>query len=62
MAAAYERWGKGQHPARLNLGDCFAYALAEEYHCPLLFVGQDFARTDVKACIRPSPSGEGVAP
>jgi ribonuclease VapC len=51
MAAAYDRWGKGKHPARLNLGDCFAYALAEEHGCPLLFVGDDFARTDVKGCL-----------
>lgn len=47
VAAAYERWGKGVHPAGLNLGDCFAYALAKERACPLLFVGDDFSRTDV---------------
>ena len=51
VANAYARWGKGVHPAGLNFGDCFAYALAEEYGCPLLFVGRDFARTDVRpAC------------
>jgi uncharacterized protein with PIN domain len=44
---AWRRFGKGRHPAGLNLGDCFAYALAIEYGCPLLFVGDDFARTDV---------------
>lgn len=46
-ADAYRRWGKGFHPAKLNFGDCFAYALAQEYGCSLLFVGNDFARTDV---------------
>ena len=47
VASAYARWGKGLHPAALNFGDCFAYALAEERGCPLLFVGADFTRTDV---------------
>lgn len=47
-AQAYSRWGKGVHPAGLNFGDCFAYALAKENDCPLLFVGDDFARTDVR--------------
>lgn len=56
IARAYERWGKGIHPAGLNLGDCFAYALAEERQCPLLFVGDDFARTDVEAA--QVPEGE----
>ncbi len=46
-ADAYRRWGKGFHPARLNYGDSFGYALAEMYGCPLLYVGNDFARTDV---------------
>lgn len=45
--AAYARWGKGVHPASLNFGDCFAYELARTRGCPLLFVGGDFARTDV---------------
>lgn len=49
-AAAYLRWGKGYHPARLNFGDCFAYALARRLACPLLFVGEDFARTDATPC------------
>lgn len=44
---AYRRFGKGYHPARLNFGDCFAYALAKELGEPLLFKGEDFARTDV---------------
>jgi ribonuclease VapC len=47
IADAYGRWGKGVHPAGLNLGDCFAYALASERGCPLLFVGDEFARTDL---------------
>ncbi|HEX5933968.1 MAG TPA: type II toxin-antitoxin system VapC family toxin [Pseudorhizobium sp.] len=50
-AAAYERWGKGFHPASLNFGDCFAYAAAEEFDCPLLFVGDDFSRTDIGSAI-----------
>jgi len=49
VAEAYDRWGKGIHPAGLNLGDCFAYALAHENGCPLLFVGEDFAKTDLAA-------------
>ena len=46
-ADAYARFGKGNHPARLNLGDCFAYALAKRTGEPLLCVGDDFARTDI---------------
>lgn len=48
VAEAYARWGKGVHSASLNFGDCFAYALAREIKAPLLFVGDDFARTDIK--------------
>lgn len=44
---AFERFGKGRHPAGLNFGDCFAYALAVERDEPLLFKGDDFAKTDV---------------
>lgn len=51
IAAAYARWGKVMHPAGLNLADCFAYALAEQHDCPLLFVGNDFARTDVRSAL-----------
>lgn len=47
VAEAYARWGKGVHPAGLNFGDCFAYEIAKERNCPLLFVGDDFSRTDV---------------
>jgi ribonuclease VapC len=46
---AYQRFGKGNHPARLNMGDCFAYALAKLSGEPLLFKGTDFLQTDVKS-------------
>ncbi|MDP9349732.1 MAG: type II toxin-antitoxin system VapC family toxin [Gemmatimonadota bacterium] len=45
--SAYHRFGKGRHPTALNFGDCFAYALARALDEPLLFVGNDFDRTDV---------------
>jgi ribonuclease VapC len=51
VAEAHARWGKSRHPAGLNFGDCFAYALAEEESCPLLFVGRDFAATDVSSAL-----------
>ena len=44
---AYRRFGKGAHPARLNFGDCFSYALSQATGEPLLFKGDDFPRTDV---------------
>jgi ribonuclease VapC len=44
---AFERFGKGRHPAALNLGDCFAYGCAKALGVPLLFKGQDFTRTDI---------------
>lgn len=50
-ASAYARWGKGFHPAALNFGDCFSYALANELDCPLLFIGNDFARTDIRSAL-----------
>ncbi len=50
VAAAYDQWGKGVHPA-LNFGDCFAYAVANERNCPLLYVGEDFARTDIRLAL-----------
>lgn len=49
--AAYRQFGKGNHPARLNFGDCFAYALARETGEPLLFKGDDFVRTDVRSAV-----------
>ena len=44
---AFDRFGKGRHPAGLNMGDCFAYACAHAFSVPLLFKGDDFARTDL---------------
>jgi ribonuclease VapC len=46
---AFLRYGKGIHPARLNFGDCWAYALAQDRGEPLLFKGEDFAQTDIAA-------------
>jgi ribonuclease VapC len=46
---AFLTFGKGRHPARLNLGDCFSYAAAKALDAPLLFVGSDFAKTDLRA-------------
>ncbi len=51
IADAYDRWGKGVHPARLNLGGCFAYEVAKEHGCPLLFVGKDFSKTDLESAL-----------
>ncbi|MEO8726197.1 MAG: type II toxin-antitoxin system VapC family toxin [Acidobacteriaceae bacterium] len=48
---AFMRFGKGQHRASLNLGDCFSYALAKFVDQPLLFKGNDFSQTDVKRVI-----------
>lgn len=45
---AFRRFGKGRHPAALNLGDCIAYATARHAVLPLLFKGDDFARTDLE--------------
>ena len=50
---AYFRFGRGYHPAKLNFGDCFAYALAKVREEPLLFKGDDFAKTDVVPAGRP---------
>jgi ribonuclease VapC len=47
--SAWRRYGKGRHPAALNFGDCFAYALAAASGEPLLFAGDDFRRTDIAA-------------
>jgi len=46
---AWRKYGKGNHPAGLNLGDCFAYALAKTTNEPLLFKGDDFAKTDIRS-------------
>lgn len=48
---AYELWGKGVHKAKLNYGDCFAYELAKSRSCPLLFIGNDFSKTDVQSAL-----------
>jgi ribonuclease VapC len=46
--SAFRRYGKGRHPAGLNIGDCFSYALAAATGHPLLFKGNDFSRTDIQ--------------
>ncbi len=48
---AYEKFGKGRHPAKLNLGDCCAYALSQYSGEPLLFKGSDFTRTDILSAV-----------
>ena len=48
---AYRRYGKGHHPARLNFGDSFSYALSRRRNLPLLFKGDDFAQTDVEPAL-----------
>ena len=49
---AWLRFGKGRHPAGLNLGGCFAYALAKSRGLPLLYKGDDFSQTDVRSALR----------
>lgn len=51
IAHAYDNWGKGAHPASLNFGDCFAYEVAKEHACRLLFVGDDFSKTDIQSVL-----------
>jgi ribonuclease VapC len=51
IAAAYARWGRGAHPVGLNFGDCFSYEVAKEHSCPLLYVGEDFAKTDLQSAL-----------
>jgi ribonuclease VapC len=48
---AYRQFGKGRHPAGLNFGDCFSYALAKATGLPLLFKGSDFAQTDIQTAL-----------
>lgn len=50
-AEAFLRYGKGRHPARLNYGDCMTYATARLVGEPLLFVGEDFAKTDIAVAV-----------
>lgn len=47
----YLQWGKGVHSAGLNFGDCFSYALAKQLDCPLLYIGNDFSRTDIRSVL-----------
>jgi ribonuclease VapC len=49
--AAFRKWGKGRHPAALNFGDCFSYALAKATGLPLLFKGDDFTHTDIEPAL-----------
>lgn len=49
--AAWHRFGKGRHPAGLNLGDCYSYALAKISGSPLLFKGDDFSQTDIPSAL-----------
>ena len=54
---AYRRFGRGSgHPAQLNMGDCFSYALARDLGEPLLFKGSDFALTDIELLVEPVKS------
>jgi len=50
-ARAFERYGRGRHPAKLNYGDCMAYATAKLAGEPLLYVGDDFAKTDIASVL-----------
>jgi ribonuclease VapC len=50
-AQAFMRFGKGRHPARLNMGDCFSYALAKSLNAPLLYKGDDFSQTDIVSAL-----------
>lgn len=55
--AAFSRYGKGRgHPAQLNLGDCFAYAVAKNHRTALLFKGEDFDKTDIPPAARRKPT------
>ena len=49
--AAFRRFGRGRHPARLNFSDCFAYGLAKQLAAPLLFKGEDFRQTDIESAL-----------
>jgi ribonuclease VapC len=51
VAHTYDQWGKGVHPAALNFGDCFAYEVAKAHGCRLLYLGVDFARTDIEGAL-----------
>lgn len=51
IAQAYGQWGRDVHPAGLNFGDCFAYEVAKEHQCRLLYVGEDFRETDIEGVL-----------
>lgn len=51
ISQAYQKWGKGIHPAGLNFGDCFAYEVAKTHACGLLFIGDDFSKTDIQSVL-----------
>jgi ribonuclease VapC len=51
IAESQKRWGKGVHAAGLNFGDCFSYDVAKSHSCRLLFVGDDFSKTDVQSAL-----------
>lgn len=51
IGKAHRTFGKGVHPAGLNFGDCFAYEVAKEHACRLLFIGNDFSKTDVQSVL-----------
>lgn len=52
--SAFDRFGKGRHPAALNMGDCFAYACAVAHNARILFKGQDFSQTDLRSALAAS--------
>lgn len=54
---AFDRYGKGRHPASLNFGDCMAYAVARVAGCPLLYKGEDFVQTDIRSALAAWPEG-----
>jgi ribonuclease VapC len=51
IAQAYEQWGRGLNSAALNFGDCFAYEVAKEHACRLLYVGDDFSKIDIESVL-----------
>lgn len=51
VKAIHATWGRGRHPAGLNFGDCFAYDTAKTHACPLLYVGEDFRKTDLQSVL-----------
>lgn len=52
--SAFDRFGKGRHPAALNMGDCFAYACAVAHNASILFKGQDFSQTGLRSALAAS--------